>query len=146
MRSRTKQLAVVLALSQPLTLALAQGPQQPGSGVQGHTAAGANFVCGGVGQLDQQAMKANARQHDLMLTFAESPGAYLADVAVQIRDPRGNAVVDTTCPGPLMLVDLPREGRWRITAQFNGETRERTVVTSAGRTARATFVWPAGTS
>ena len=35
-------------------------------------------MCGDVAQEEQQTMKTQAALHDLMLTFAESTGAYLA--------------------------------------------------------------------
>jgi hypothetical protein len=103
-----------------------------------------SFICGGVSEPDAQAMKAQARDHDLMLTFADASGAYLADVEVQITDRRGHVVLKGTCDGPIMLVDLPGSGSWRITAQANGTTRQQSIATTRGRTARATFVWPAG--
>lgn len=103
-----------------------------------------SFICGGVSQPDADAMKAQARDHDLMLTFADASGAYLADVDVQISDRRGRVVLSGKCDGPIMLVDLPGPGSWRVSAQANGTTRQQSVATTRGRTARATFVWPAG--
>jgi hypothetical protein len=109
------------------------------------SAAAQSHVCGGVGVGEQQRMKEASRDHDLMLTFATSNGAYMADVAVQIRDGKGAAVVDVNCEGPIMLVDLPSAGSYRITARANGVAREQTVTVSRGkRPASATFVWPAG--
>jgi hypothetical protein len=103
-----------------------------------------SFICGGVSQPDADAMKAQARDHDLMLTFADASGAYLADVDVRISDRRGHVVLSGKCDGPIMLVDLPGSGSWRVSAQANGTTRQQTIATTRGRTARATFVWPAG--
>ena len=132
-----KTVAIALALCQACTLALAQSPP----------AAAASFVCGGVAQDEQEAMKAQARQHDLMLTFAVSNGAYLADVDVEIRSSRGAVVLSAKCEGPIMLVDLPGPGTWRVSAQVNGQTRQQTVTTTGrARPARATLIWPAGTS
>lgn len=106
----------------------------------------ATHVCGGIGVGEQQRMKAEAASHDLMLTFAASSGAYLADIAVQIRDRRGASVLDVTCGGPIMLVDLPA-GTYRITARAAGVARDKTVTITRGkRPASATFVWPAGNS
>jgi hypothetical protein len=102
-----------------------------------------SFICGGVSQPDAEAMKAQARDHDLMLTFADASGAYVADVDVQISDRRGHVVLKGTCDGPIMLVDLPGSGSWRVTAQTNGITKQQSIATTRGRTARATFVWPA---
>jgi hypothetical protein len=133
--------AVVLAIGLLSTLALAQGPGAPAS----RGPSEASFICGGVSQEDAQEMKAQARQHALMLTFAESSGAYLADVEVEIRGTRGGVVLSAKCEGPIMLVDLP-PGNWRITAQANGRTQQRSISTGRGRTAQTTFVWPAGLS
>jgi hypothetical protein len=105
----------------------------------------ATYVCGGVGQADQQAMKAQASQHSMMLTFAVSNGAYLADVDVQITDSKGGVVLSARCDGPIMLVDLP-PGTWHVTAKANGQIRSKTLSAVAGRNAQATFIWPVETS
>jgi hypothetical protein len=104
-----------------------------------------SFVCGGVSVDESQSMKAQAAGHDMMLTFATSSGAYLADVAVKIQGPGGATVVDANCGGPIMLVDLPGPGTYRITATASGVTRQSSVsVTRAKRPATAVFTWPAG--
>jgi hypothetical protein len=124
----------------PLCVALALTGAVAAASAQTH-------VCGGIGVGEQQRMKAAAPDHDLMLTFAASSGAYLADVAVQIRDSRGASVVDVNCDGPIMLVDLPGPGTYRVTARSAGVARERRVsVTRGKRPASATFVWPAAGS
>jgi len=106
-------------------------------------ASGANYICGGVGLDDQEAIKAQAPGHSLMLTFAANTGAFLADVDVQISDAKGNVVVSGTCSGPIMLVDLPRKASWHVRAQSNGVTREKTLTAGGGGTARVTLLWPA---
>ncbi|HKB52720.1 MAG TPA: carboxypeptidase regulatory-like domain-containing protein [Ramlibacter sp.] len=136
-----KKTAVLIALAQAGVLALAQSSATAPVATARDPSAG-QFVCGGISQPDAESMKAQARNHDLMLTFAESTGAYLADVDVQIADSRGHVVLSGTCEGPIMLVDLPRAGTWRVTASVNGQTRTQTVSTARGRTARATLVWP----
>lgn len=104
----------------------------------------AGFICGGVGQPEAQAMKARAAGHDLILTFAEAGGAYLADVAFRISDGQGRIVLAGTCEGPIMLADLPAPGTWHVAADVNGIGRQATVATRRGRTARLTLLWPAG--
>jgi hypothetical protein len=135
-----KKIALVLALLQACGLAAAQSGLSTGSGAPGVT-----FICGGVGLDEQQQMKALASHHDLMLTFALGTGEYLADVDVRIRDSRGVTVLDTRCGGPIMLVNLPAGGTWRVTAEVNGQPRQATVITGKG-VARAVFIWPAGVS
>jgi hypothetical protein len=133
--------AIALVLAHASTLVLAQS--QPASPIAQARSGNANFVCGGIGVGEQEKMKAAAAQHDLMLTFAVSNGAYLADVDVQIKDSKGAVVLAAKCGGPIMLVNLP-SGSWHVTAQANGQTREKVVSTSSGRHAQATLVWPAG--
>ena len=135
----------LLALAQACTLALAQGADAPVD-LETHKAGAASYICGGIGAGEQQAIKSQARRHDLMLTFAISSGAYLADVDVQVKDARGGVVLSAKCEGPIMLVDLPSKGTWRVTAQVNGQARQKTVKTGPGHVAQATFVWPAGES
>jgi hypothetical protein len=136
---------LLLALSQVCTLALAQSTDPPVS-LQPQTAGGISYVCGGVGQGEQQAIKAQAGKYDLMLTFAVTHGAYLADVDVEIKDAKGGVVLSAKCDGPIMLVDLPGAGTWRVTAQANGQSRQRTISTGKGRLTQATLIWPAGPS
>jgi hypothetical protein len=135
----------LLALLPAWTLAHAQTIDPPVS-LQPQTAGDVTYVCGGVGQGEQQAIKAQAGKYDLMLTFAVTHGAYLADVDVEIKDARGGVVLSAKCDGPIMLVDLPRGGTWRVTAHANGQTRQKTINAGSGRLAQATLVWPAGAS
>jgi hypothetical protein len=129
-----------LALAAALVLGAAAAQPAPGGRAASH-------VCGGIGVGEQQRMKDASRDHDLMLTFATTTGSYLADVDVQIRDSKGATVIDVNCDGPIMLVDLPAAGSYRVTAKSGGTVREKTVSVSRGkRPASATFVWPAGNS
>lgn len=137
-----KKAAMSLLLAPMCALALAQGP----SPLEMQRVGAAAFVCGGVGTGEQEAIKAQAPSHDLMLTFAVSTGAYLADVEVQIRDAKGAVVLSATCGGPIMLVDLPARASWHVTARANGQAREKTVTAGGGTRAQATFTWPAGNS
>jgi hypothetical protein len=138
-----KRIALLLALAQAGALAFAQGAA-PAAAPPATRGSAASFICGGIGQPEAEAMKAQARDHDLMLTFVQASGAYLADVDVRITDRQGRTVLSGRCDGPIMLIDLPGSGTWRISAQVNGVTRDKTISTTRGRTARATLVWPAG--
>lgn len=139
-----KQIVVPLALAALAALAIAQPASDPvAPAVRG---AAASYICGGIGQPEADALKAQAAGHDLMLTFATATGAYLADVQVSIADARGHVVLEGMCDGPIMLVDLPAGGTWHVSAQVNGLSRQQTVKTSRGHAARATMVWPADQS
>lgn len=105
------------------------------------------YLCGGVGEEEIAFMKREAKDYDLMLTFAARSGAYLADVDVSIADARGNSMLETNCDAPIMLVDLPKSGNYRVQAEAEGYTRNRVVrVTNAKRggpgVAVASMVWP----
>jgi hypothetical protein len=107
-----------------------------------HAAGPAEYRCGGIGVDDAERMKSEAAQHDLLLTFASHTGAYLADVAFEIRDARGTSVLAGRCEGPLALVDLPAGGNYRVTARFRGMERQQVVAIQPGRVARSGFMWP----
>lgn len=62
-------------------------------------------------------MKREAPRYDVMLTFATRNGAYLADVDVAIVGDNGHVVLQTKCSGPIMLVDFPQGGTYRVRAQ-----------------------------
>ena len=103
----------------------------------------AAFQCGGVGVGEQDRMKADAPNHDLMLTFATPGGAYVADVDVEIR--RGAQVVlRGHCGGPLLLADLAPAGRYEVQATSKGRVQRKAVTIGTSKPARLSFVWPEG--
>lgn len=104
---------------------------------------GVAYLCGGIGSDEAASMKQAASQYDLMLTFAASSGAYLADVNVDIADARGQAVLQTTCDGPIMLVSLHKNGTYRIRADAGGHVMTRTArVQSGKKVASVAMAWP----
>lgn len=102
------------------------------------------YLCGGVGLDEAQMMKSEARNYDLMLTFAARDGSYLADVNVDIADARGALVLKTTCDGPILLVDLPKSGNYRIRSETAGHVVSRTayVQNKKGAAKSLALVWP----
>lgn len=135
-----------------------EGRAESGTGMQAGPVSSANpqpitqnevtYLCGGVGEQEQAYMKQQAKSYDMMLTFATRGGAYLANVDVDIRDSKGNDVLQANCDGPMMLVDLPRSGTYRVRAEAAGYTQNRTIKVAAGKNrsrqtvARAVMVWP----
>lgn len=103
---------------------------------------GITYVSGGIGENQVAAMKRAASQYDLMLTFAEQTGAYLADVRILIKDAGGRVVLDTVADGPLFLARLP-DGTYAVEVEQSGKKMSRTVhVVSPGH-ADVIFRWPA---
>lgn len=106
-----------------------------------HAGGGVVYECGGVGLESQERMVTASERRDMMLTFANERGAYLADVNVRITSPSGQVLLRANCPGPLMLVDLPASGPVQVAASFRGREQHKPV-TIGKNTARVAFIWP----
>lgn len=112
---------------------------------QPQTQGNVTYLCGGIGETEAAYMNQQASEYDLKLTFASQTGAYLADVDVDIRNPQGQPVLQTLCGGPILLVDLPRSGRYRVQADAAGFTQTRNVQVNANsgqRVASVVVTWP----
>jgi hypothetical protein len=108
------------------------GGESPIARLQPKTENGVTYVCGGVGKEEATYMRREAKKHDMLLTFAGKDGEFLADVNVAIKDANGNAVLETTCDGPMMLVDLPKGGKYHVHAVANGYAVDQTVSVAKG--------------
>lgn len=101
------------------------------------------FISGGIGLDESEAMKAAEKDYPLALTFAAqqgSKGDYVADVKVSIQDSHGKSMLQTTSGGPYMLVKLP-PGHYKVSATYNGKMQEREVSVGQAGSARAVFEW-----
>lgn len=119
--------------------------ESTGIGVEPKTENGVTYLCGGVGQNESTYMqKVAAKDYDLMMTFAEKSGSYVADVDVSIKDARGKTVLETKCDAPILLVDLPSGGNYRIHADASGKALDRSATVKAGKgnARQLRFVWP----
>ncbi|MGZ3237932.1 MAG: hypothetical protein ACXWIN_07780 [Burkholderiaceae bacterium] len=105
---------------------------------------GITYLCGGVGEEQASYMKQSKGDYDLMLTFATRNGEYLADVNVAIKDAKGKSVLQTTCGGPILLVNLPRSGVYRVQAQAEDYALRKTVKVKAKghNTNSIVMAWP----
>jgi hypothetical protein len=127
--------AALAGLMCAVSLAHAQ-PENAGGGKdalpRASTANGITYVCGGVGSDEAERMKRAARDYDLMLTFATKTGSYVSDVQVDVADARGHSLLNTTCNGPIMLVDLPKAGRYHIRGESEGRAASGDVLLRPG--------------
>lgn len=101
------------------------------------------YVSGGIGLDESEAMKAAAKDYPLALTFAaqrDGQADYVANVSVTISDAHGKSMLQTTAEGPYMLVKLPA-GNYKISATYNGQAQNRNVAVQNTGTARAVFEW-----
>ena len=90
-------------------------------------------VSGGVTEEERERLTAMAPDYNLKIVLATRSGAYLADVAVAVRDGSGQPVLDTKADGPWVLVRLPA-GRYSIEGSANGATVRKTVAVGAAQT------------
>lgn len=103
-----------------------------------------SYVSGGIGSDESDAMKAQASNYSLALTFAQhldGQDVYLASVPVVISNAAsGASVLDIVTEGPYLLVNLP-EGHYRIAATYQQSEKAAEVKVGAGGHERRTFVW-----
>jgi hypothetical protein len=101
-----------------------------------------SFVSGGVGEEERQEIMKLSPNYPLELLFAAKgePNEYLADVKVRIKDKNGKVVLETISQGPFLLAKLP-PGRYSISADNDGASKQQTVQVEGTRLRRVVFVW-----
>ncbi|MBY4896048.1 hypothetical protein [Cupriavidus sp. AU9028] len=98
--------------------------------LQPQTAGPFTYVCGGVGEDEQQALRAESRNYDMGVLFTQGArGEYLSDVDVTLS--RGGKEVATfRTNGPRCLIKGPK-GTYQVKADYMGNTKRATL--SAGQ-------------
>jgi hypothetical protein len=97
------------------------------------------YMTGGVGIGERQAMEEMAKGYNLKVVFAKVQGNDLADIPVTIMKPTGEKVLETVANGPWLFAKLP-PGQYTVKAIYNGQVRTRTL--ELGRAMRvAMFHW-----
>lgn len=141
--------AILLALSLASTAAAggAQPAQPSATGArplpQEQTENGVKYRCGGIGMIEAARLKQIAPDYDLMLTFATGSGAYLTDIDIEISRRGAGVLLRTRCNGPIMLVDMPQAGAYRISATTENRTVTRKAQVKQGqRGKRLSLNWP----
>lgn len=110
-----------------LALAVFLGPAATVLAAQPQQQNGVSYINGGVGQDEQNAMRALRADYNLQLTFAtRQTGAYRSDVQLDIADARGGSVLSVANTGPMFFAKLP-PGVYRVSASAEGKTFKRSV-------------------
>ena len=125
------------------------GASLPPVQTQGQT----EFMTGGIGRDESEALRKEGRTWPLMLQFAQGGGAadgaahagYISDVKVTIRDKSGTVVLDANAEGPYMLVRLA-PGKYSLDATYESTTLHRDLKLEKGQIRKITLLWPAGRS
>ncbi len=107
------------------------------------------YISGGISSDEIEQFKSRAKEYLLEIVFVQKTDPqdsdraeeYLAEVQLQIKDSKGNVVVDTLTEGPFFLADLPL-GKYQITADHDGVIKTNVVKISAKKHQRIVFLWP----
>ena len=103
-----------------------------------------NYVNGGIGQEEAEALRAEARMYPLELSFSRrgdgERAEFVADVHLQILDAAGQVIVDRASQGPIFLAHLP-DGQYIVNAEYQGRTQTRRVAVSGVRHEALSFYW-----
>jgi hypothetical protein len=100
------------------------------------------YVSGGIGSCESQEMRKIAKEYQLELVFVQKTAtaeSFLANIPVEVIDSKGSYAIDTVTKGPFLLAKMPN-GRYTVTATFNGETKTQQVSITA-KHQRVVFVW-----
>ena len=137
--SSVKNLTYVLALGGavafPALAALAMD-QLPDSQKQSEI----NFITGGIGKEDTEAMEAVKGDYNLRVTSADSTGHFSGEPHIVITDMQHNELLSAAA-GPLFYADMP-SGRYIVEGSNKGETKSQNVVISGRKVVPVRFTWP----
>jgi hypothetical protein len=103
-----------------------------------------NYRTGGIGSSEAEEMREAAKNYALEVVFVQKQKEleeFISDVKVQIQDAQKNTVLDVITDGPFLLVNLPN-GKYVITADFNGVTKQQKVNVGAKKHQKIVFWWP----
>lgn len=110
-----------------------------------HSQGQVEFLSGGIGADESDAIKKEAVSWPLLLELAQagSPRAeYISDVPVTISDESGQIVLDTVAEGPFLLVKLP-PGKYSLDATYQSIKLYRQLNIQKGQHEKVTLIWPA---
>jgi len=98
------------------------------------------FLSGGVGKDESDAIKAAAPHWPLELDFIGGTKDFVADVGVKLLDAKGATVLETSAQGPFMLIRL-KPGAYTVQATYAQRTQTHKVTVRASGHVRSRFTW-----
>jgi hypothetical protein len=104
---------------------------------------GVDYLNGGIGSEQADAMRRMGADYPVQMTFAERNGAadqFVADVHLRVTDSRGRTVVDLPSQGPIFLLQVP-PGAYTVEAEHQGDVKTRRFDVAAGGHDRLGFEW-----
>ena len=141
MKANKEMRAALLAAALCAASALSAAQDGPAPQPQ-TTSSGIEYVSGGVGQLQRQAMEAMSQDYNLRLTFARrGTGAYLADVKVTVENMKKETMLDVVSSGPMLFAKLPA-GSYRVAAELGGQRQVQQATIKPGRPRGLIYYFP----
>jgi hypothetical protein len=101
----------------------------------------ASYITGGIGEDEQQAIEASARDYNLLISNAEKDGEFTAGTDFTITNRHGQEVLRAHDTGPLFYAQLP-PGDYVIHATYNGAQRVRDVSITGKSPSDIHLIWP----
>jgi hypothetical protein len=99
------------------------------------------YVTGGIGKSDQMTMRRLGAAYPLHIVLsARKDDEFIADVPVDIRDPKGRTVFHIDKADPLLDVKLP-EGKYIVNARFEGVGESQDVLLAGKGSQTLYFHW-----
>jgi hypothetical protein len=114
--------------------------QAPGETMGDESVSSVPFLTGGVGKDERKEIEAAANDYNLKLVFAQSGGAFVADVQVSIRESGGATVLTAASEGPLFFAKLPA-GSYSVEATYQGVAKKSSVSVAATGQRVLDFRW-----
>lgn len=106
----------------------------------GAPAAEISATSGAVGLEDRDRMMQSYADYNLHLAFAQSDGAYVADVALAIRSADGRLLWRGVSEGPFFFARVPG-GNYQVSAEYDGKVLTRRIAASAAPGPLHHFHW-----
>ena len=109
---------------------------------------GVEYMSGGIGSDEAQLMETVLPRWPASFEFAikDHKGAeFAANVHVTVRDSSGVALLDNVVSGGPFMVARLDPGTYEVEAQLGNQVLKQQLRVPQGASAKATFVWPAGT-
>jgi hypothetical protein len=133
--------SALAALLVPAAIAFAStNPDLPSRHVEGSVA----YLSGGSDPAQAAAMRGEAARYPLELDFLWGRGAKETPVAaadLAIKDAAGHPLVAAPSGGPVLLASVP-EGRYTVTARYEGKEVSRVVNVRKGTHDTVVMEWP----
>lgn len=107
---------------------------------QPHTQGSVTYLNGGAGSDEVDYIKSQIKDYSLALMFSLTGGDYTANVAVTIKDARGNTVFEAPSTGPFLLLKLPA-GKYTVVANYQNQPKTQQVAVDRSARTPVGFVW-----